>query len=243
MVTSISVCMATYNGTKTLPKQLESILSQLTAQDELIVVDDCSTDETITLLKKYTTNFDGKVIIKKNDANCGPIKTFEKAMKWATKELIFLSDQDDQWHSDKVAVIKHQYEEKHADIIVHDAVVIGKTGKIIDESWNHYNRNQLNQSVIGNLMKNGYTGAMMAISNRLLKVALPFPDTIEMHDQWLFLVAKKHHYPIVVVNDALMDYVRHGDNVTGMKKRSMKGMLTGRLKMLGAYIKIGGTSK
>jgi len=49
----ISVCMATYNGEAFLKKQVDSILSQLSEEDELVVSDDGSTDSTIEILKLY----------------------------------------------------------------------------------------------------------------------------------------------------------------------------------------------
>ena len=49
----ISVCMATYNGAAFIDAQLESILMQLDAEDEVIVVDDGSTDETIARINQH----------------------------------------------------------------------------------------------------------------------------------------------------------------------------------------------
>lgn len=242
-MTSISVCMATYNGVKTLPKQVKSIITQLSLEDEVVIIDDCSTDDTVNLVSDLLANFKGQVIIERNEQNMGPIRSFEKALGLATKDLILLSDQDDEWHDNKVQVLKDCYASENSDLMVHDATVLDKNGDIIDQSWNHYNHNRIDQNVFGNLIKNGYTGAMMAVSRRLLKVALPFPRGIEMHDQWLFLVAKKNHFKITTISESLMNYVRHGGNVTGMTKRSKSEMLNGRLRMLGAYLKMKESSK
>lgn len=235
----ISVCMATYNGTKTIAKQLTSILKQLSANDQVVIIDDCSTDDTVRLVEQLTSHFSGEIILKKNASNQGPIKTFETALGLANGDLILLSDQDDEWFDDKVSRITEVFIKQQADLIVHDAVVIGRQGESIDDSWNHYNQNNVNQTVVGNLIKNGFTGAMMAVSKKLLDDSLPFPDNIEMHDQWLFLVAKKKKLKIAVIEAPLMAYVRHGGNVTGMTKRSINKVLIGRIKMLSNYMKIG----
>ncbi|MDO1605236.1 glycosyltransferase family 2 protein [Lactobacillus sp. YT155] len=243
MDTKVSVCMATYNGQKTITKQLNSILKQLSLEDEMIIVDDCSTDETIKTVKEITATFKGTVIIEKNAQNMGPIFSFEKALKKATGDLIFLSDQDDEWLDNKVELMKNAYLSQHADLIVSDATVIGKDGSIIDSSWNHYNNNSMNQSVMGNLMKNGYTGAMMAVSKKLVALSLPFPPKVEMHDQWLFLVAKKNKLKTFYIKQPLMNYVRHGGNVTGMSKRRKKDMVVGRFNMLIDYLKLRRTER
>lgn len=233
---SVSVCMATYNGGKTIAQQLNSIVEQLSQADELIIIDDCSSDNTILIVRQALANFSGSVTIEKNKTNLGPIKSFEKGLSLAKNDLIFLSDQDDVWFSNKVQIISNIYQQEHDAIILHDAHVVDKNGQVIDESWNHYNHNSVNQSVLGNLLKNGYTGAMMAISRNLVQASLPFPSNIEMHDQWLFLVAKKNRMKISFIDQPLMNYVRHGDNYTGMNKRKKSAMFVGRARMLSDYI-------
>ena len=49
----ISVCMATYNGEKYIREQIDSILSQLKENDEIIISDDSSTDQTISIIEKF----------------------------------------------------------------------------------------------------------------------------------------------------------------------------------------------
>ena len=52
----ISVCIATYNGSKYIKEQIDSILPQLDECDEIIVSDDSSTDNTLSILKSYHNN-------------------------------------------------------------------------------------------------------------------------------------------------------------------------------------------
>lgn len=52
----ISVCMATYNGEKYIKEQLESILSQIGENDEVIISDDSSTDNTVEIIKAFSDN-------------------------------------------------------------------------------------------------------------------------------------------------------------------------------------------
>lgn len=231
----ISVCMATYNGETRVRKQLVSIIGQLTDEDEIIIVDDCSKDKTTEICRGILKKFNGKSQIIENKNNLGPIKSFERAIVAASGDYIYLSDQDDEWLTNKVAVCQQIFIDQAVDLIVHDAVVLDGNGRVIDSSWNHYNNNNMKQGVPGNLLKNGYTGAMMAFTKRLKNLAIPFPDNVEMHDQWLFLVAKKKRLKIVRLDEPLMNYVRHGDNVTGMKRRSKKRQLIGRWRMLLDY--------
>ena len=84
----ISVCIATYNGEKFLRQQIESILSQLSHDDEIIVSDDCSSDRTVDLLREFK---DERIKLFVNDSNVGVVKNFENAIKNSTQEFIFLS--------------------------------------------------------------------------------------------------------------------------------------------------------
>ena len=60
----ISVCIPTYNGEKYLNKQLDSILAQLGQEDEIIISDDSSTDNTINIIESYN---DSRISLLKNN--------------------------------------------------------------------------------------------------------------------------------------------------------------------------------
>ena len=112
-----SVCMATYNGSEFIKRQLDSIVQQLDTTDEVIIVDDNSTDGTTKIiLDNYSSN---QVKLIKNNKNIGSIGSFEKAMSKASGEFIFLADQDDIWFDNKVEVMMDLFK-TGADLIVHD---------------------------------------------------------------------------------------------------------------------------
>lgn len=232
----ISVCMATFNGAKTIKRQLLSIIKQLNNDDQIIIVDDKSSDETCTIITNIKNKYFKNIVIEQNKENIGPIRGFEKAILMAQGNYIFLSDQDDIWNPDKVAKVMLAFS-KGADLVVHDGVVVDGNLKVIDKSWNHYNHNELNQGLIANTVRNGYTGAMMAFSKQLSELAVPFPIDIPMHDQWLFDIAKMEKLKITVIDEPLMQYVRHGNNVTGIKKRNKLIMLKDRLLLVKEIIK------
>ena len=70
--------MATYNGEEFVIRQLETIVKQLVDEDEIIIIDDCSTDGTIDLIKE---KYGSRIQIVKKQVNSGPIKSFEKAIQ------------------------------------------------------------------------------------------------------------------------------------------------------------------
>ena len=98
----ISVALCTFNGEKFISQQLDSILSQSVPVDEIVVCDDGSTDSTCQILEQYAAQSQSIRLIK-NEHNLGYIANFEKAIRLCQGDYIFLSDQDDIWHPDKVA--------------------------------------------------------------------------------------------------------------------------------------------
>jgi len=226
--------MATYNGSAFVIRQLDSILRQLSANDEIIIVDDGSTDQTKALIEGL---HDSRICLYVNQTNIGPIKSFERALTLAKGEIIFLSDQDDIWLDGKVDTILRKMQSTGSDVIVHDSKVVDGDLKKISDSWNQHNANNLQPTVLNTIVKNGFSGCMMAFTSEVVQDSLPFPKTIEMHDQWVALSALMHKKKVTMIDDVLMLFVRHGDNATSITKRSFFERLKGRINTLKAVIK------
>ena len=102
---SVSVVMATYCGERYIIEQLDSIVCQLGVGDEIIICDDCSSDNTVAVIRDYITqkHLENIIHITINEKNLGFQNNFNKAMKLAQNEYIFFSDQDDVWLDTKIA--------------------------------------------------------------------------------------------------------------------------------------------
>ncbi|MDP1725758.1 MAG: glycosyltransferase family 2 protein [Bacteroidota bacterium] len=178
----ISVCIATYNGEKYIAEQLRTILNQLNSEDEIIISDDSSTDNTIGIINSFN---DKRIIIYPNQKFNSPIFNFEHAISKAKNHYIFLSDQDDLWVEGRVESMKQMLSEY--DVVVCDHSIIDENGNIILKSY--FEIIHAGPGVIKNLLKSTYFGCCMAFNRRILEIALPFPKHIPMHDIWIALVA------------------------------------------------------
>lgn len=98
----VSVAIATYNGAKYLKEQLESIAKQTVLPNEIIISDDCSTDNTREVVESFVKNSAIPVRFLTHPVNIGIINNFFNAFNHCTGDYIFYCDQDDVWMLDKV---------------------------------------------------------------------------------------------------------------------------------------------
>lgn len=204
--------MATYNGEKYIKEQLESILSQISEYDEVIVSDDSSTDNTIKIIKSFN---DSRIIILENQKFKSPIYNFENALKKASGKIIVLADQDDIWKENKIEIITKYL--KEYDLVLSDAYIVDEHKTIIQDSF--YEVNNSKEGLIKNIIKNSYLGCTMAFNRKILNLSIPFPKNLPMHDWWIGLIGEvygKVHF----IEDRLISYRRHENNASPTGEKS-----------------------
>ena len=226
----ISVCMATYNGEKFLKEQVDSILAQLGADDELIVSDDGSTDNTVGILTSYK---DKRIKVYshhfKGIKDCvGDVVSdnFEHALRLAKGDYIFLSDQDDIWIEGKV--------EKMVAALNNVDVVVSNAWILTDNNIkNCKNKIYESRAPLGNyfLRKGKYYGCCMAISSRALKYVLPFPQPLPLHDTWLGLLPELVGGAFFI-DEPLIYYRYHGSNVSSNSHNTIYYKIWYRIRIL-----------
>lgn len=217
----ISVCMATYNGAKYLREQVDSILSQLTDDDELIVSDDGSIDATLDILKSYEDSRI-KIIHHNKTIQKFPFgfttSNFESALREASGDIIFLSDQDDVWVDEKVIKMVNMLENCVA--VLSDCSFVDSELNVLIESKIKFEGVRI--GVLRNLYKCGYLGSSMAFKRSLVKHVLPFPKNVP-HDIWIGLVAGSVG-KFKILNDVTLLYRRHDTNVSGANNKIFKNI-------------------
>jgi len=211
---NISVAMATFNGEKYISEQLDSILPQLGSEDELIVSDNMSKDDTVEIIKGYM-NFDDRIKLFSN-LNQGVIGNFENAINLCNNEIVFLCDQDDVWVDNKVAVTKKYFEnDNELMVIVSDAYVTDDKLNVIIDSFFRLMNSQ--KGVVRNVIKNSYLGCTMAFRQSAKSYFLPIPLNIGMHDMWIG-ISMEMFGETQFIAEKLVYYRRHESTVTKMNK-------------------------
>ncbi|MDE6793421.1 MAG: glycosyltransferase, partial [Muribaculaceae bacterium] len=95
----VSVCLATYNGELFIKEQIQSIIPELENEDEIIISDDGSTDNTLPIIRNFK---DSRIKIFINKETQGVNNNMENAIRKASGDIIFLSDQDNVWIKGKI---------------------------------------------------------------------------------------------------------------------------------------------
>jgi glycosyltransferase involved in cell wall biosynthesis len=221
----ITVCITSFNGQLYIGEQLSSILSQLGENDEVILSDDGSTDSTLDIVAGFK---DDRIKVIHHDASTvvtgfyldKPTHNFEFALKHASGDIIFLSDQDDVWLPGKVERMCAALED--ADLAVHDCVVTDSKLQVLRPSY--FEWRGIHRGVWRNFVRASYLGCCMAFRRTILDKALPFPETKVGHDLWLGIVADKF-YRTVLVREPLVLYRKHDASKTTSGKRSSNSLL------------------
>ena len=209
--------MATYNGADFLSQQITSILSQLNDQDEVIISDDSSSDNTVEIIENID---DPRIKLFINQKFQNPIRNFEHALSKSDGEIILLADQDDIWEDNKIEIITKSL--KDYDLVVTDCSMIDGNNKIINKSFFEVNGSR--PGLIKNIIKNSYLGCTLGFKSKVLKKAMPFPSHIPMHDWWIGLVAEAF-FKVKFINIPLMSYRRHGNNASPSGEKSNSSII------------------
>jgi glycosyltransferase involved in cell wall biosynthesis len=209
----ISVCTAAFQGERYIASQLQSILAQLSAGDEVIVVDDCSSDRTPDEVRALG---DPRIRLLEHAANQGVMRSFEEALSRASGNVIFLSDQDDLWAPEKVSTVLQAFEANpDVTLVVTDAALIDNNGVRVGNSY-YASRGKFNSGLLSNLIRCKFLGCTMAFRSVIIPKVLPFPGGDDvLHDIWIGTVNTLWGGKTLYIGEPLVLYRRHAANFTG----------------------------
>lgn len=203
--------MATFNGGMYLSEQIESILNQTYRNFELIISDDCSTDNTIDILKKYS-QIDSRIKFSVNPRPNGYKKNFERAITLSLGEIVFLCDQDDVWYPEKIQEHMDCYKDKAIKWVYNEVVLVdyrgNKIGLLTDDNNDYYKEKKLLDYTWGTCI----LGCATSYRSILLKSVLPIDNFAHGHDSHIqfAIYPSKPFY----INKILQKYRRHSSNVS-----------------------------
>ena len=227
----LSVALCTYNGEKYLAEQLETIAQQTVKVDEILICDDQSTDNTLGIAQAFIQQ--GLPLkIYQNPQRLGVRQNFAQAIQSCQGDIIFLCDQDDRWHPDKVAIMITEFSQAPETLLIfsNGELVNADAQPLNCQLWQALPTPPQTYPSFTALLNNDWiTGAACAFRRELIEDALPIPPHW-VHDAWLGLIASTVG-EVKAIPDLLIQYRQHESNQIGLKPPSLKQKITkiGRL--------------
>ena len=222
----ISIALCTYNGEEYLAEQLNSILRQDYQPIEIVIIDDCSTDQTYQLLEKYKQRHP-HIKLYQNNKNVGFNKNFEKALSNCSGDFIAIADQDDIWEPEKLTAQMTAIKDNL--LLYHDSSMIDEkgtsTGKKLSDGHRFVN-GKCDQFLLFNNCVSGHT---CLLKKELLREVFPIPENM-YYDWWLAYTAASLG-KINYIEPALVKHRRHISNATASDKMNSRAQRIRNLKL------------
>ncbi len=221
----IDILMATYNGSKYIKEQIDSILNQSYRDFRLIISDDSSSDDTAKIIKQLSKN-DKRIVFFEQSINLGVVKNFEFLLEQVTSEYFMFSDQDDIWDKEKLQKSLDTLVKEKADLVYTDLRIIDENKNVIGDSyWKqkgfiHKIKKYNNYEAL--FLNNYITGCTMLVKSKYIKqtephiLPLPNGNKYMLHDNWTALIVAIQG-KLAYVEEPLVNYRQHSQNQVGSK--------------------------
>ncbi|WP_291046291.1 glycosyltransferase [Herbiconiux sp.] len=225
-----SVCMATYNGSAYVAEQIESIVAQLGPDDELVIVDDCSPDDTVAVVVQTIDRLgESRVTLTRADSNQGYVRAFEAAIKRSRGRYVFLSDQDDVWapgrHERMIEGLRS------ALVVAGNHSILGRNGARL---WYPPLKPRMDRTPLRNLVAvligyRPYFGCAMGFRREAIEGGiLPMPGYLhESHDVWIAITGNVRR-SIRHLDEVVVERRLHDSNQTPLGIRGLGTILGAR---------------
>lgn len=211
---TIDILLPIYNGENYLKEQIESILLQSYKNLRLLIRDDNSTDNSVSIINEYSNKDARVLVIKDNFGNLGLVKNIEKLLENSTSEYIMFTDQDDVWFQNKMEKMYELIVNKDKDI----PILLHSNCYVTDEKLNikkEFLKNSVEEYTIRDMFFKFFVQGSSTMINRKLKEhALPFVDNIYVHDRYLHILSEIYGERYFL-NEPLMYYRQHSKNLIG----------------------------
>ena len=230
----VSVAMITYNSEIFLRPQIDTILSNLSSIDELVVSDDGSSDQTLQILQDYAKKDRRIKLFSISHSGCNA--NYQNAISKCSGDIIFLSDDDNVWMPNKVAEVLKAYED-NPDVwfVMHDCEIADEHLQEIKASF--FKDRKAKPGLLRNILRCSYGGSLISFKKDLCHYILPFPRKMPVfYDEWIGLQASKRGHVLFLpkvlsiwrrhTGSASTGYIDSSGHVVKHKRANLKGSLS-----------------
>ena len=216
---TVGVAMATFNGERYLREMLSSLEGQTRVIDRIIVSDDHSTDDTVTIIQDHPSSARCRVAL---NPGRGLVSNFDHAIQLCDAEYVALSDQDDFWCETKIEDLLNAMHDAEARfgrdvpiLVYSDLEIVDAELRTIVPSFYRSSLKRPDTNKLSDFLLDGHIpGCAMLLNDALVRLALPLP-TLHVHDWWIEMLAAALGR-LVYVDKPLVKYRQHDANVVGL---------------------------
>jgi hypothetical protein len=220
----VEILLATYNGARFLPEQVDSALAQDYENIRILARDDGSSDETAELLAQYAARFPSRFrVLPASPGGGSPKDNFLLLMQSSTADYVCFCDQDDVWLPDKVSRSKQAMDGlerlwgQGVPLLVFTdlRLVDDKLHTIHPSFWSYMGIRPERIHRLPRLLVQGVVTGCTAMLNRaLVERAVRMPEDAYMHDRWISWLAAFLGRSAIVSTPTVL-YRQHGGNAVG----------------------------
>lgn len=225
----VSIVLPTYNGSQYLSDSIESVINQTYMDWELIIVDDCSTDDTLKIAKKYA-EMDERISVVHNEFNKKLPTSLNIGFEYAKGEYFAWTSDDNFYENEAIEkMVRYLDYNQNTPMVRADMILIDEKGTVIADSEAYDNHKML---------VNNYVGACFLYRRSVAQSIGKYDDSlfcVEDYDYWIRIM--KHCGPIGNIQEKLYRYRNHSESLSSTKRRYVETQLNlMRKKHLDFYI-------
>lgn len=210
-----SVIMPSYNHSRYIRDAIESVLTQSVGDLELIIVDDCSSDDSPAIIRGYS-EADRRVRASFHEQNQGISRTMNEAIGNARGEYITLFASDDLWLEDKLKIQSEILNIDNDVIVWSDGLVVDDEGRLTGQSFLELHnalQYKKNGCLLNELIQTNYIfGSSLAVKREALW-EIPYDEGLKYLNDYKIMVEMADRHNFHYVDKPLACYRVHGSNL------------------------------
>ncbi len=217
---TIGVIVPNYNSGTYIKRCLDSLLEQEYKVNEIIVVDDCSTDESKKIVKEYTEKNDN-IILLENEKNMGVSYSRNRGIENAKSEYIMFCDSDDWYEKQATKEMMEKVEKDSADFVLAGYYITYKDGRKIEVKYNNLNNIEIDKETTISYLP--ITSSSKLIKKSILvEHNIKYPEEIKNCEELPVIpVAGFYAKKVVYIDECLYNYFQRENSASNHKLQDL----------------------
>ena len=219
---TFSVIMPSYNHERYVGEAIQSVLNQSYGDLELIVIDDCSSDDSVAVIKEFAAK-DSRVRAFFHQNNQGISRTMNEAIGKARGKYVALFASDDLWVKDKLQIQKNILDRDENLIVWSDGIIIDESGRATGETFLQMHdavSKKRSGYLFHELIRNNYICGCSLVVKRKNMAGIKYDTRLKYLNDYKVMVDLSYSYRFHFVATPLVYYRIHKDNTIFASKKA-----------------------